>query len=92
MRDKPLFVYGTLRDNDIFRRVTGKGLDSFEVEAGVARGYRAVYALGQNFPILTKKPMLQPKGFSFMGWAMRSGKSSTGSRGANTGLRPSLSW
>ena len=50
----PLFIYGTLLDPDLFRRVTRTPLASLRPRPAKAEGHVAVYAFGKPFPVLTQ--------------------------------------
>lgn len=56
MLDRPLFVYGTLRDPDLLSAVLGRQPDRRTVAAAVAPGYRAVFYPGRIYPALIHAP------------------------------------
>lgn len=56
MSDTRLFVYGTLRDAEVFARVAGQPQARFAPQPARLAGYRALYARGASFPILVQAP------------------------------------
>lgn len=48
----PLFFYGTLRDPDVQRLVTGSVFDPAATEPAVLTGYRAARVAGERYPVL----------------------------------------
>ena len=52
MPGRPLFVYGTLRDMDLFTAVLGRRPDRRNVAAAVAPGWRVVFLPGRSYPAL----------------------------------------
>ena len=47
-----LFVYGTLMDEDVLRRVIGRPVPSAQIGVAFVDGYRRVYVKDTYFPIL----------------------------------------
>jgi gamma-glutamylcyclotransferase (GGCT)/AIG2-like uncharacterized protein YtfP len=47
-----LFVYGTLMDEDVLKRVIGRPVPQASVGVAFVDGYRRVYVKGTYFPIL----------------------------------------
>lgn len=54
--DRPLFVYGTLRDPDLLAAVLGRALRAGEAVAGVAPGFRATHYHDRIYPALIRAP------------------------------------
>ena len=50
----PLFIYGTLLDPDLFRRITRTPLATLRPRPARAEGHVAVYAFGKPFPVLAQ--------------------------------------
>lgn len=51
-----LFVYGTLMDDDVLRRVIGRPVPSASIGVAFVDGYKRVYVEGTYFPILVPSP------------------------------------
>lgn len=51
-----LFLYGTLRDADVFRAATGRPLAAFAVRRFELPGYRAARLAAAPFPVLVPAP------------------------------------
>lgn len=54
--ERPLFVYGTLRDPDLLTAVLGRALDRRNVLAATAPGWRAVHYPQRIYPALVRAP------------------------------------
>jgi hypothetical protein len=48
----PLFVFGTLRDEDVLAAALGRWLDPGQRQPAVAHGFRAILYPGQTYPML----------------------------------------
>ena len=53
---RPLFVYGTLRDPDLLAAVLGRPLAACEILAAVAPGFRAAHYPNRIYPALIRAP------------------------------------
>ncbi len=51
----PLFVYGTLRDAEVFRFVTGLALESVRPVPALAPGHMALTVHGAVYPVLIRR-------------------------------------
>jgi gamma-glutamylcyclotransferase (GGCT)/AIG2-like uncharacterized protein YtfP len=60
--ERPLFVYGTLRDADMLAAVLGRPLRDGERLAAVAPGYRVVHYPGRTYPALLRTPGAAARG------------------------------
>jgi hypothetical protein len=49
---KPVFVFGTLMDPDLFAAITSKPLSSADLVPAVAKGWQRVVAEGKSYPML----------------------------------------
>ena len=56
MINKPLFVYGTLRDLDVLEALLGRVLPDRQRVDATARGFAAVHYPGQVYPALIANP------------------------------------
>lgn len=52
--DRPLFVYGTLRDPELLAAVLGRRVDPRAVAAAEAPGFRTVHYPGRTYPALIR--------------------------------------
>ncbi len=58
----PLFVFGTLRDADVFFEVTGLALSDVAPRPAEARGEMAVRVPGASYPMLVARPGMSAPG------------------------------
>lgn len=65
--DRPLFVYGTLRDPELLAAVLGKHVDPRAVAAGTAPGFRIVHYPGRPYPALVRSPGAAAQGQVLLG-------------------------
>ncbi len=56
MRQRPLFVYGMLRDADVCTALLGRVPDRRSIAAAVAPGFRVVRYPGRQYPALVRMP------------------------------------
>jgi hypothetical protein len=66
MQDQ-LFLYGTLRDRDLFHAVAGRPLAAFRVRAFRLAGYRAAELPLAPFPVLVRSPSRSAPGLAVAG-------------------------
>ena len=87
--DRPLFVYGTLRDPDLLAAVLGRPLQAGEVIAAAAPGFRATHYPNRVYPALIRAPGGFAEGLVLLGSAGLTGignalaNTITGNSGAN---------
>jgi gamma-glutamylcyclotransferase (GGCT)/AIG2-like uncharacterized protein YtfP len=65
--DRPLFVYGTLRDPDLLSAVLGRPLRAGETIAAVAPGYRTTHYPNRIYPALIRAPGGSAEGLALLG-------------------------
>jgi gamma-glutamylcyclotransferase (GGCT)/AIG2-like uncharacterized protein YtfP len=65
--DRPLFVYGTLRDPDLLAAVLGRPLSDAEALAAVAPGFRAMHYPNRIYPALIRAPGGNAEGLALVG-------------------------
>jgi hypothetical protein len=65
--DRPLFVYGTLRDPDLLAAVLGRPLRAGEIVAGAAPGFRATHYPDRIYPALIRAPGGVAEGLVLLG-------------------------
>jgi len=65
--DRPLFVYGTLRDPDLLSAVLGRPLRPGETLRAVAPGFRATHYPNRIYPALIRAPGGLAEGFVLLG-------------------------
>ena len=66
-RSPPLFVYGTLRDEDVLLAVLGHALEPGQRQPAVAHGHRAVFYPGRTYPALIADPQSFAEGMLLRG-------------------------
>ena len=67
MLQRPLFVYGTLRDTDVLGAVLGSRPDGRNIAPAVAPGYRVVFYPGRTYPALVASPGGRAEGAIILG-------------------------
>lgn len=65
--DRPLFVYGTLRDPDLLAAVLGRPLSADEALAAFAPGFRATHYPNRIYPALIRAPGGSAEGLALVG-------------------------
>lgn len=65
--DRPLFVYGTLRDPDLLSAVLNRPLRPHETLHAVAPGFRATHYPNRIYPALIRAPGAAAEGFVLLG-------------------------
>ena len=60
---KPVFVFGTLMDLDLFSAITSKSLQASDMVPAVAQGWKRVVAAGKSYPMLVPCPGGEVGGF-----------------------------
>jgi len=63
----PLFVYGTLRDPDLFAAVLGRGVPAGRIHPARAPGFRAVAYPSRTYPALLRSPGVAAVGLLVLG-------------------------
>ena len=69
--DRPLFVYGTLRDPDLLTAVLGRRPDRAAVAAAPAPGFRTIVYPGRPYPALIRAPGGAAEGLALVGLSRR---------------------
>lgn len=70
MPSRPLFIYGTLQDEAVWRAVTGRPLAGFSTRPARAPGQRAVYYGPHPYPALVPQPGAAAPGLLVFGLSM----------------------
>jgi hypothetical protein len=65
--DRPLFVYGTLRDPDLLAAVLGRRPDARNMAPAAAPGFRTVTYPGRPYPALLRAPGAAAEGTVLVG-------------------------
>ena len=64
---KPVFVFGTLMDPDLFSAITSKTISEKEMVPATALGWKRVVAAGKSYPMLVQAPGEQVEGYVIYG-------------------------
>jgi ADP-ribose pyrophosphatase len=60
---KPVFVFGTLMDLDLFSAIISKNLTPEDMTPAIAKGWKRVVAAGKSYPMLVPSPDGEVHGF-----------------------------
>jgi gamma-glutamylcyclotransferase (GGCT)/AIG2-like uncharacterized protein YtfP len=69
--DRPLFLYGTLRDPDLLAAVVGRAIDRRNVLAAVAPGHTTIHYDTRVYPALVPAPGRTAEGLLILGFSSR---------------------
>ncbi len=67
--DRPLFLYGTLRDPDLLAAVIGRAIDWRNVLTAVAPGHTTIYYDNRVYPALVPAPGRTAAGLLILGFS-----------------------